>query len=42
VHVKRAGLTGKQARRAPLPGSPLTAISQPRRNRVQEFGVLRT
>jgi uncharacterized damage-inducible protein DinB len=27
VHVKCAGLTDKQARRAPLPGSPLTNIS---------------
>jgi uncharacterized damage-inducible protein DinB len=27
VHVKCAGLTDEQARRAPLPGSPLTTIS---------------
>lgn len=27
VHVKCAGLTDEQARRAPLPGSPLTAVS---------------
>jgi hypothetical protein len=27
VHVKCAGLSDEQARRAPLPGSPLTNIS---------------
>jgi hypothetical protein len=27
VHLKCAGLTDEQARRAPLPGSPLTTIS---------------
>jgi uncharacterized protein DUF664 len=27
VHVKCAGLSDEQARRAPLPGSPLTSIS---------------